>query len=240
MPFRSDPSLAGLRIIKPRTAPLNPNAPTGTPDRDPFALRRTEPDYPTDPAVWLASNRMTQTEVSLRLAHYLIAQKLVTTDIIVALTGYELTRQERPRFPVVRFLCERGYVPQQQRDDWRGTYLLKGASHCLRLSDERESGNDADVVATLSSGRRLVAHVSRGALDATRSPAEHKLLRGALGRAVTCESAEANDLLAAVVPRSKRYRELAERWRVAEGVTRARVLILTVDRAGSVNGFVWE
>ena len=83
MPFRSDPSLAGLRIIKPRTSPLNPHAPTGAPDRDPFALRRAEPDYPTDPAVWLASNRMTQTEVGLRLAHYLIAQKLVTTDIVV-------------------------------------------------------------------------------------------------------------------------------------------------------------
>jgi hypothetical protein len=196
--------------------------------------RKPEQEYSPDPDAWLKAHEMTQTEVSLRLARHLLAQKLVTTDVSVALTGYELTRRLRPRFPVERYLTQRGFVRQEALDDWRGTYLLKGAEHPLRLHTEPDAG---DVVATLTSGRRLVAQVSRGHLEATRSPAEHKLLRGAIARAITLESAERDDLLAAVVPRSKRFRELARRWRAAEGVLRAGLLILTVDRAGLVDGF---
>jgi hypothetical protein len=204
------------------------------PPRPRFALPRPEPDYPTDPAVWLAANKMTQTEVSLRLARYLLAQRLAATDIEVTLTGYELTRRERPRFPVVRFLTDRGFRPLERTDDWRGTYLLNGATPALRLHSEPDRG---DLLTTLTTGRRLVAHVSRGSLAATRSPAEHKLLRNALGRALTFEHSAPADLPAAVVPRSKRYRELAARWRAAAGVSRAGILILTVDRAGMVDGF---
>ena len=201
---------------------------------DYYAIRRPEPDYAPDPSVWLASSAMTQTEVSLRLAHYLLAQQRTTTDVTVALTGYELTRRERPRFPVVRYLAQRGYTRDTRDDDWRGTYLLKGAAHRLQLANEPDV---ADLTTTLGDGRRLLAWVTRGQLKSTRSPAEHKLLRGALGRAVTCEFAERADVLAAVVPRSRRFRELAVRWRGAEGVVRAGVLILTVDRAGAVDGF---
>jgi hypothetical protein len=196
-------------------------------------VRRLEPDLPADPAVWLASNKMTQTEVCLRLAQYLLARRLTTTDVNVALTGYELTRRDRPRFPVTRFLTERGTQPKRLTDGWRGNYLLKGGAHALRLTNEP---GIADVVTTLTSGARLLAHVSRGLLESSRSPAEHKLLRGAIGRAITCESAGPFDLLAAVVPRSKRFRELATEWRASEGARRARLLILTVDRAGNVDG----
>jgi hypothetical protein len=196
-------------------------------------IRGKERDYPPDPAVWLEANKMTQTEVSLRLARYLIAERMVASDVDVALTGYELTRQERPRFPVVRYLTERDFVRRSRSKDWRGDYKLNGAEHALHLHSQEDAG---DVVATLVSGRRLVAHVSRGVLDATRSPAEHKLLRGALARTLTF-AAERSDVLAAAVPRSKRFRELAVRWRVAEGTIRAGILILTVDRLGVVDGF---
>ena len=74
---------------------------------EPFATRRPEPDYPPDPAVWLAANRMSRTEVALRLARHLLAQRLVTRDVDVALTGHELTRRDQPRFPVVRYLAAR-------------------------------------------------------------------------------------------------------------------------------------
>ena len=93
-----------------------------------------------------------------------------------------------------------------------------------------------DLVTTLISGRRLVGLVCPGLLVSTRSPAEHKLLRGVIGRAMTCELAGRGDLLAAVVPRAKRFRELAVRWRAADGASRAQLLILTVDRAGMVDG----
>ena len=48
----------------------------------------------------------------------------------------------------------------------------------------RRRRHGADVIATLTSGRRIVAHVSCGLPKATRNPAEHKLLRGVLGRAI--------------------------------------------------------
>ena len=91
-------------------------------------------------------------------------------------------------------------------------------------------------MATLTTGRRLLAHVCRGPVVETRSSAEHKALRSAIGRAITCRCAERADLLAAVVPRSTRFRELAMRFRASEGAERAGLLILTVDRAGQVDG----
>ena len=212
--------------------------------------RRPEPDLPTDHRVWVADNHVTGTELSLRLALYLLDQNLVTGDIQVALTGYELTRRSAPRFPVASFLLERGYAPgPHAAADWRTSYrkphALKpdaskphaakpDARFALNLTD---TPNTPDLIATLRSGGTLRAHVSRGLLVSTRSPAEHKLLRGAIGRAITCESAERGDVLAAVVPRSKRFRELAVRWRQTECALRARLLILTVDRAGTVDGF---
>ena len=201
--------------------------------RQPHQIRAVEQTFPTDPAIWLAANYMCQTEVSLRVAHYLLTRKLTTSDVAVSLTGYELTRRENPRFPMVRFLTDRGFIFARPQEEWRGTYILKGLVHTLTVCSEPD---DPDLVTTLASGRRLVAFVSRGLLVSTRSPAEHKLLRGAIGRAMTCESAERRDLLAAVVPRSKRFRELAVRWRAAEGASRAGLLILTVDRSGTVDG----
>ena len=201
--------------------------------RAPLVTRGAEPDYDPDPAVWLAANRMTRTEASLRLARYLLAERRVASDVAVSLTGHELTRRERPRFPVVRYLAERDVVHRDRTDDWRGTYLMKGATHALWLHSESAG---ADVVATLASGRHFVGHVSAGLLDASRSPAEHTQLRSALARAFTYELAEPDDLAAAVVPRSTRFRALAVRWRAALGVSRAGILILTVDRAGAVGG----
>ena len=201
--------------------------------REPGATRRVEPDYPPDPAVWLAANRMSRTEVALRLARHLLARHLVSGDVDVALTGHELTRRDQPRFPVVRYLAERDCMLEERISGWQGRYSLKGAHHAFRLHDQPDVG---DVVAPLASGRRLVAFVSAGLLDASRSPAEHTLLRNALGRALTFEAVEPGDLCTAVVPRSPRFRALAVRWRAAPTVMRSGILILTVDRAGMVEG----
>ena len=205
------------------------------------ATRSKVEDYSPDPADWLAPHHMSATETSLRLVRWLLAEKLVISDIDVALTGYELTRRDMPRFPVERFLAERSVTRLDRgagdRDDWRGRYLLRGASHALRLHSDRDEG---DVVATLVNGRRLVAQVSRGVVGETRSPAEHRMLRGVIGRAVTFEHYEPNDWGAAVVPRNARFRQLAARWRRTVPMERSGLLILTVDRVGMVDGFPLE
>lgn len=187
-----------------------------------------------DPKVWLAAHRMTQTEVSLRLARWLLDHHLVATEVSVALTGYELTRRDKPRFPVERYLAERGLRRADPGGEWRGAYSLDAVPFALRLHDDPREG---DVVATLATGRRFVAHVSAGLLEPTRSPAEHKLLRGALARALTFEGSLPGDCPAAVVPRSSRFRKLAARWRATDGVRRAGIHILCVDRAGTVEGW---
>jgi hypothetical protein len=202
---------------------------------DPLKIRRKVEDYSPDPADWLAPHHMSATETSLRLARWLLARKLVVSDIHVALTGHELTRRNTPRFPVERFLAERSVsrLDRGAEDDWQGRYLLHGASHALRLHAVRDEG---DVVATLVNGRRLVAQVSRGVVGETRSPAEHRMLRAVIGRAVTFEHYEPSDWGAAVVPRNARFRQLAARWRRTQLMERSGLLILTVDRVGMVDG----
>jgi hypothetical protein len=229
-------------VAEPTVAPRPPrggsSGPTAAELFNLHGMRRPEPDYHPDPALWLDSHVMTRTEVSLRLARWLLERRIAVGDVRVALTTYELTRRERPRFPVVRFLSERGFVRTVGDDDWRGDWRLKGATHALHLHTDGE--DTGDVVASLAGDRRMVAFASRGVLDATRSPAEHKLLRNTIGRAATYEHAEPRDQLAAVVPRSARYRALAARWREAAGVMRARIAIMTVDRAGMVDGLTLD
>ena len=198
-------------------------------------IRRKAEEYSPDPADWLAPHHMSATETSLRLARWLLARKLVVSEIDVALTGDELTRRDTPRFPVERFLAERSVsrLDGGAGGDWKGRYLLQGAAHALRLHSDRDQG---DVVATLANGRRLVAQVSRGVVGETRSPAEHRMLRAVIGRAVTFEHYEPGDWGAAVVPRNARFRQLASRWRRTQPMERSGLLILTVDRSGEVDG----
>lgn len=206
-------------------------------ERHPLAIRGAERALSGDPAIWLQSDQVCQTEVSLRLAMYLLAQGKTKGDVHVALTGNELTRRSQPQFPVRQFLAERGFARYSHDEGWSGAYKTSSGTFALHVGDDQSA---PDVVATLTTGRRLIAHVSRGLIKSTRSPAEHKLLRSAIARAVTCDIAETYDIIAAAVPRSKRFRELAVRWRGAEGVARANVLILTVDRAGTVDGLPRE
>ena len=110
---------------------------------------------------------------------------------------------------------------------------MKGVPHALVLHSEL---THPDIVAPLANGARLLAHVNRGRLTPTHSPGEHKLLRAALGRALTYPRYAPTDLGAAVVPRSPRFRVLANEWRDAPALVRAGLLILTVDRAGNVDG----
>jgi hypothetical protein len=217
-------------------------------------LRKPEPKYSPNPQAWLDSALMTRTEAALRLARHLLTAHLTASDVRVSLTGFELTHRERPKFPVQRFLAERACLPeapdtsnapgapeatnanassQSPPNDWRTRYIMKNVPHALVLDSQPGIG---DVEATLADGRRLVAHVSRGRLSATRSPGEHKLLRAALGRALTFERYAPLDVGAAVIPRSPRFRELAARWRHSPIVVRAGLLILTVDRVGNVEG----
>lgn len=204
-------------------------------ERELGAIRRAE-KYPKDPADWLIKPRMTQTEVSLRLAKYLITRKLVSSKVALTCAGYELTRRDMPRFPIHRFLTENLGLTARQNigDKCRGSYIMKDRPQSLVIDFDRLNGH---LITHLGSGQRLVVFASAGRVASSRSPAEHKQLRGAIGRALTWEGADALDLLAVCVPRSSQYLRLSMTFREAEGLKRARLIILTVDRhSGEVHG----
>jgi hypothetical protein len=186
-----------------------------------------------DSRVWLKPNRMTQTEASLRLAVSLLNRRLVESDVIVALTGGELTRASKPRFPVIAFLRTLGYKPADEHTDWRTIYTSEKAEFGLRLHNRIGEG---DVVAQLRSGNRLAAEVCGGPLEPTRSPTEHRLLRAVVARALTAEYSRTDDVLVAVVPRSERFRALARRWEELPRVAGTGISIVLVDRLGQARG----
>jgi hypothetical protein len=171
---------------------------------------------------------------------YLVDQRLTECDIWLALTGNEVTRAGKPRFPVEQFLKDRGFARSNGLPgDWRGRYPRASMGNrpeypaALVLHTRLGEG---DVVTTLTTGKRFIAEVSAGPVRATRSPTEHRLLRAVIARALTTEFARDDDFLVAVVPRSSRFRELAARWREAPRVVRSGVSILTLDRFGQVDG----
>ncbi len=72
--------------------------------------------------------------------------------------------------------------------------------------------------------------------DASKSSAEYKLLREALGQLLTLEVVPANGVLAVAVPHGGRFVKLAERWRRSPLVARLGILIVTVSPEGMVYG----
>jgi hypothetical protein len=206
-------------------------------DRLPYELRKPE-RYPDDPATWLADPCMTQTETALRLARALIVSGVAQATIRVTLAGNELTRREKPRFPVERFLVENlGFFQQRLRkNSWEGFYFLEHQEHRLALMDhDRMEGH---LETKLRGGRRLIAFVSRGHTASTRSSGEIKWVRSVIGRAATWD-AKPFDVLAVAVPRSAHFSKIVKAFRQVEGIRRLRLHLLTVDRHSSdVGGLI--
>lgn len=198
-------------------------------------FRAAERYYSKEPSVWLAEQRMTQTEVGLRLAATLMSSGNVDGPVVYLLAGYELTRRENPQFPARRYLTERlGFTAADDNPkQWRGAYHQKGCPHPLVVDWDRHAGQ---VITHFASGQRLVAFVTAGLLSESRSPAEHKKFWQVIGRAITWPHAHPNDLLAVCVPRSERFRKLAAEYRQSEGIRRSRIAVFTVGRMGDVHG----
>jgi hypothetical protein len=184
---------------------------------------------------WLSSPRMTRTEVGLRFARYVLAERYVASDVTIALTGVEMvTKAKRPVFPVAAFLAAHGYAKADEAsDDWRDSYVKEGVEFAITL---REKPDEAPMLAELPSGARLLVDVMGGPLDPTRSSTEHTQLRTAIGRAITLFEVRQKDVLVVAMPRSRRFRHLARLWRDAPRVIEARLRLVVVDRAGNVDG----
>ncbi len=179
----------------------------------------------------LPPDRMTEAEVSLRLALQLLRSGLSAADVEVAIDGAQVQAAGRSIFQIQRFLADsRCYCAATS---WQGTYAVEGAAHRLRIHAHPGRG---DVVAPLATGRLLRAESKKGPLVRSRSSAEYPLMREAFGQLLTVEEVGPDDHLAIAVPHSEKFAALAGRWRMAPLIQPLGIRILLAHRHGGVDG----
>lgn len=181
----------------------------------------------------LTDVRMAECEVSLRAAFFLLRAGLVASDIKVAIDGAQVQTGTTVHFPMAQFMADHGWSKASGPHPWRGTYAC---SHFAQRIEIHSASGRGDVVATLNDGRTLRAESKKGQLTDSKSSSEYPAIREALGQLMTIEDTSATDLLAVIVPSSRRFDELAARWRRAPLIARLGVQIWTVRRDGSVLG----
>jgi hypothetical protein len=177
---------------------------------------------------------MSEAEVSLRLALYLIANRRVVSDVAVAIDGAQVKVRETQHFDVVGFLRTAGWVISDASGKWQGTYRHSHFREAIVVHSRPGSG---DVTATLVSGEALIVEAKKGPLGKSKSSSEYPLLREALGQLLTLAEVPERTVLAVAVPHGTRFAELATRWRNAPLVKRAGIGILTVSPQGEVSGW---
>jgi hypothetical protein len=175
---------------------------------------------------------MPEAETSLRLAFFLLTQKL-TDRVEVAIDGAQVKTRDTVHFAIADFLQTAQCNCVMAALDWRGVYSHSASGGTILLHSRPGQG---DVVATLRNGRTFRAESKKGPLGRSNSSEELPRLREALGQLLTIEVVGPNDLLAVAVPCSPKFAELAARWRAAPLVQRVGIQILTVARDGHVDG----
>jgi hypothetical protein len=71
----------------------------------------------------LPKNKMTEAEVSLRLAIDLIERGHIKSDVKVAIDGAQIQTNDRIHFPIVNFLESNEWTKIQKDSRWQGTCL---------------------------------------------------------------------------------------------------------------------
>ena len=176
---------------------------------------------------------MAEAEVSLLLALHLIRSGLAQADVLVALDGAQIRVGNQQHFDVPAFLAIHGWQPSVPGERWQGRYLAAGTAHAIEVHSSPGLG---DVATTLADQRPLIVEAKKGSLSPSKSSAEYKLMREALGQLLTLESVPANAVLAVAVPHGERFLKLAERWRRAPLIARLGLHIVTVGIDGAVHG----
>jgi hypothetical protein len=186
---------------------------------------------------------MSEAEVSLRLAFWLIRENLVSEDdnddngVFVAIDNAQFKAGQVVVFDVPRFLRENHWRKTDSAPDWHGTYGLEGADSELVIGPASGYG---DVLCRLKDDRYLCAEARRGPLTTRINSEERRLTMEALGQLLTFSvpplANKKEYLLAVAVPWSPKFSELANRLRAAPLIERFEIQILTVSRDGQVDG----
>ena len=75
----------------------------------------------------------------------------------------------------------------------------------------------------------------KGPMNRSASLQEYPLIREALGQLLTVQEVSEHDILVVAVPHSRKFAELAQRWRKAPLIMRLGIRILTVLVAGDAD-----
>ncbi len=180
------------------------------------------------------SHRMSEAEVSLRLAIHLVMSGRVKSDVEVALDGAQVRIGQTQHFDVPCFLKSLGWFPEQESPRWQCKYRNSSAAQSIVVHSQSGRG---DVTATLATGEPLVVESKKGTIGKCRSSSEYPLLREALGQLLTLEAPPENAVLAVAVPHGERFITLSARWREAPLVKRSGIRLLTVAQNGEVAGW---
>ena len=70
----------------------------------------------------LDTDKITEAEVSLRLAFFLIERGYAATDVSVALDGAQIQTATTVHFPISAFLAAYGWTKAQAEQRWQGAY----------------------------------------------------------------------------------------------------------------------
>ena len=176
---------------------------------------------------------MTEAEVSLRLALWLITSDRVNGDVSVAIDGAQVRTGTETHFQISEFLSQLGWRSETS-EQWQGRYCRPNSKSRILVHSKSGVG---DVVADLKDGHRLRVECKKGPVIPSSSSAEYPLLRSAIGHVVTFEEVDTRDVIAVAVPNSERFRTLASRWRNAPLLKKCGIRILLIDPETGVTGF---
>ena len=178
----------------------------------------------------LDSQKMTEAEVSLRLAIYFAEHADISGDISVAIDGANVQVGQNVVFPLLDFMIGYEWV-RESGTGWRGIYRKNG---CAPIEIHSTPGK-GDVVAKLQ-GKTYRIESKKGPLLRSKSSQEYPLIREAIGQLMTVEEVDDNDTLCVAVPDSQKFRQLAAKWRDAPLIKRFGIKILLVDRGNNISG----
>jgi hypothetical protein len=181
----------------------------------------------------LQADRMSEAEVALRLAEFILSLPHSGAMASVAIDGASIKVGDAIVFDIGRFMAGIGWEqirePQFGRNARTGAY--RRGDKTIRVHSRPGEG---DVVATID-GRRIVARCKKGSLVRKPGSPEYALLTAALGQALLFD-VSADDIVVAAVPDTPVFRKLAETWRSRPRVRRAGIGIALVARGGAVSG----
>jgi hypothetical protein len=174
-------------------------------------------------------SKMTEAEVSLRVAIYFIYQKLICNSVSVSLDGAQIKTAETIHFDIFGFLNNIGAKKTiGESGKWQGTYRLPDTDCTIQIHSQPGVG---DVAAKLADGSFLVVESKKGALSKSKAGTEYQLIREAIGQLMTNSILTENKKLAVAIPHNEKSLELAKRWSEFPQIKQVGIKFFLVNRS---------